>query len=541
MALHKSRNKPKLGKCRRVSPATCSLDVFPLGPDNYGWSMITDFNDRLTYVGTLDDVVERYPWPTHFGLPELRRQLVTDAIYGKKLLINDGYLIANPKLAGELRDVGKSLLGNLLREGDARLFARGGVTNNIAAGIENSAVLGVLTHQEILRSSDWKTIRDNLENLSNNIPKFTVPWPDDKNMGELFSILIARIGAMGAPERASILDLGLFHAFDAIYKQFNEIASRSSYNGARTIWETCCWEYFGKKADPLSIMKLTTIAERNATYADYTNVRKLMNVANEVCHLAYAVGAGHAIQTRCPVGIDNATVAVSTALVTAFPDLVGTEAVGEGSISLRKAEALSRILISIPSNLDFTGDFSFIGRLRGNHDCRTLAQHYLGNLKQLIAADDDEIEPAFVNQCVNARDQYVAKLSEILAPAIEPEWSVRMEKALIDLLKAPIDQLSDVLLYGGNKISVMSIGALVPNSYRTPKIIERLFKANVEGRKSSHQRRIKVALTASINSYELARRLGLYVGPLKPEGIIQIAQQAKPHPDSLRKRSTTGI
>ena len=62
--------------------------------------MFTGFRDQLTYFGTLDDVdIERYPWPTEVDLPTIRQQLITSAIYDKKLLINDGGVVANATLS----------------------------------------------------------------------------------------------------------------------------------------------------------------------------------------------------------------------------------------------------------------------------------------------------------------------------------------------------------------------------------------------------------------------------------------------------------
>jgi hypothetical protein len=493
-----------------------------------GRHMIADFSGRLTFAGTLDGSVERYPWDRSLGLPELRCELITDVIYGKKLLINDGYLAENSALARELRDIGTSLLGNLLREGDARLFARDGLAKNIAEGIEKSASEGVQVHRALLKDPDWPALRNSLEYLSRRVSNFTIPWPEDKNIGELFAILIARVSSMHAAERASIVDPLFFHIFDEVHRKFDAAASRSSYTEARATWEACCWEYFGKKVDPLSIIGNTTVRQRETADHDYANVRKLMNVANEVYHLACAIGAGHAIKTENPQGIDTSTVGVSTALVTAFPDLISAALLTEESMDLLKVAALNRLLIAVPSSLDFKGDYSFIARFRGNDECRIAGQHYLDSLKKFIMSSITETE------CANARAEYDAKLRKIMAPAIEPEWPLRMEKHLIDLLKMPIGFALDVPLHGGGKFLGMVIGELGPKNYNMFKIIERLFTTSVEARVAVALAEPGNVATQSADSYKLVRRLGLYVGPLNPDGITQVAKQAK-----TRKVSTS--
>ena len=52
-----------------------------------------------------------------------------------------------------------------------------------------------------------------------------------------------------------------------------------------------------------------------------------MNVANELYHLAYSVGADASMREELSGGSKKSTVGVATSVITAFPDLVGPEEV----------------------------------------------------------------------------------------------------------------------------------------------------------------------------------------------------------------------
>jgi hypothetical protein len=80
----------------------------------------------------------------------------------------------------------------------------------------------------------------------------------------------------------------------------------------------------------------------------------------------------------------------------------------------------------------------------------------------------------------------------------------------------------------------MVIGELGPKNYNMFKIIERLFTTSVEARVAVALAEPGNVATQSADSYKLVRRLGLYVGPLNPDGITQVAKQAK-----TRKVSTS--
>jgi len=158
-------------------------------------------NDQVTYYGTLDDVVHRYPWgQERFGRPldlhALQSQLVTAAIYDKTVVINDGYLIANQLLVPDLSDTSTSLIGTMIKGRFAYLYARGGEARLIE-GMERTAKdgAGVKTHAAIMLDKErWKLLRHGLSQLEYYARGEIIPWPYDKNMGHVFYLLIVNGG-----------------------------------------------------------------------------------------------------------------------------------------------------------------------------------------------------------------------------------------------------------------------------------------------------------------------------------------------------------
>ena len=51
---------------------------------------------NYTYLGTADDLVQRYPWQIEMNLENFNNMLMRKALLGEKVLINDGYLLNLP-------------------------------------------------------------------------------------------------------------------------------------------------------------------------------------------------------------------------------------------------------------------------------------------------------------------------------------------------------------------------------------------------------------------------------------------------------------
>jgi hypothetical protein len=487
--------------------------------------MLTDFRNRLTYFGTLDDVVYRYPWPAPLDKTSIQQQLITAAIYDKKILINDGYLVANPQLLGDLQDIDRSLVGNLMMTGAARLFAAGGKAD-LAGGIENRAAT-INTHRRLIADkARWRTTRDDLVFLSGQVEKYTVPWPADKNMGEIFYRLMQQVRGLDGNARKSLMTSDQIKDFDGVFKCFDEAVDKPSYESARTVWESQCWIYFqGKEVEPSELTNLATVEKRQAHLKDYDRVRPMMNIACEIYHLAYSMAALHSLKTGTSVAdVELDTVGVATGLLTALPDFLGPETPVSGQSTSDEAEQqermieLNQILIAIPPGLTFMDDFYFVTRLTTNGDCRRARALYLAMLKDFVEGRGD------VDTARRIRDDYARELRQQLKLGVKRNVIEYGVDRLFDLIGIPLDMLTHGALLTLGNIFLLSIGL----DWSRNRLVERLV-----------ERRIDVALgnrgreaTQNAGAVPLARELGLYLGPIKPEGSEHLLEDIKPYPVS---------
>jgi hypothetical protein len=51
---------------------------------------------EYTFIGTLDDMVAKYPWGYSIDLAFLNKTLVRSALFGNKIIFPDGYLMNGP-------------------------------------------------------------------------------------------------------------------------------------------------------------------------------------------------------------------------------------------------------------------------------------------------------------------------------------------------------------------------------------------------------------------------------------------------------------
>jgi hypothetical protein len=488
--------------------------------------MFTSFRNRLTYFGTLDDVVYRYPWPNPLSLQAIQHELVTAAVYDKKILINDGYLIANPQLITELTNSNTSLIGNLLHSGIARIFARGG-SRNLAEGLEGTAK-HIPTHQFLLDDErQWRAIRDSLESLSRQIAGYTVGWPADKNMGELFCHLLERIYSMSNSQRQALMPTSLYADFDKTYEIFVRARDPATFDGARTCWENACWKHATQetigdeelKKLPNKIMALPTVEERKTEYENYPKVRLLMNVANDIYHLSYTLAALHAIQSSPPdphSDIDTSTIGMASSVITSYPDLLDYEIPSKDVVDARILEGLDQLLITIPSDIRFGNNFNFVSTLYGDINCSAAREAYLSAIERFVSG-----RMSF-DDAAKERDCYIKVLAKVMAPWVSRNM---LEKIGPKLVEVSLDTLVKI------PYELVNILFSIGTDYAGSRIVERLVQIRVA--ESLH--RESIYATMSKTSEPLARKLGLYVGPIKRDGAAKTIAKIKPHPASLKK------
>lgn len=471
-------------------------------------------DDQITYYGTLDDVVHRYPWGSErFGRPldlhAIRAQLVTAAIYDKTVVINDGYLIANPLLIPDIEDVSTSLIGTMIKGQAAYLYARGGEANLIE-GMERTAKggAGVTTHAAIMADTDrWPRLKNGLELLERHSRNEVIPWPHDKNMGHVFFLLMESVREKTGLQSATTVPDRLRSDFDAIFKKFKDRLDED-FDQARTVWEEEAWTHFrGSDLDETTLGASRFSVGELREQPEYEDVRAMMNVANEMYHLAQSAGSSRGIELTPAHALQKPgrLIGVATALPDDHEGLLAPRDTGGDS---EVYSMLNQLMLSIPSELMFTGDFSFIEQLRsvsGVQDARDLYLDTLWRFANGVATFDD---------AVSARDGYATRLAEILQGHVVDPWTLRAVEHLGELIiataTAPLTPFAGWLL-GVGKDSLKN------------RLFERVSK-----------RRIEVALNkegirASQERAPMTRDIGLYIGPLEKNGLAAMLARVGPH------------
>ena len=480
--------------------------------------MFSDFQKQITYYGILDDVVDRYPWPNPVDLKSIRSQLITSQIYGKTILINDGYLIANPLLVDDIKNINTSLIGTLLTSGTARLFSRN-ENADLAAGFERTAER-VLNHRKIVENpAVWTPMREQLDYLSGEVRHKAITWPRDKNMGHLFYLLMKRIAGMTTEQRRQVMPAKYDRDFDAIFRQFDDNLDKATYDAARTYWEEYCWRHFaGHDIDPHALGAIRIPQERLKKYPAYNDVRAMMNIANEAYHLAYSAGASHTIRTSNQLGDYN--MGVATALITSFPDLAGSQTTPEAGTDEATMVAMNQLIISMPGHVEFARDFTCVRSIRTEYTVAATGKAYRKALQDFAngAITFDEAH--------KVRNAYVAELSNLMAPHLRVAGSLVGTKNLSDLM---LNVFTDALKFAPVAGWLLSLGV---DHFRT-KIIERMMVARIATAFGEEG----ITATQNANQIPLARKYGFYTGPLETAGVQKLVDQVDAHP-AMKHAST---
>ena len=118
----------------------------------------------LTYVGTLDDVVERFPWQFDADINYFNQLLVRKAILGEKILINDGYLLNNCAARQAILNPSCSPLTSLIEQGFVRILSRNA---DLVSLPEKMADQGVASFNVLKNSAEWPSLKRELRKWQN--------------------------------------------------------------------------------------------------------------------------------------------------------------------------------------------------------------------------------------------------------------------------------------------------------------------------------------------------------------------------------------
>jgi hypothetical protein len=340
-------------------------------------------------------------------------------------------------------------------------------------------------------------------------------------MGQIFYLLMERIAGMTGPGGERIVPVGLRHDFDAIFDLFRKELS-ATFDGARNQWEEVCWRHMaGRDVDPHALGTLRMEADRVRAFPEYARVLPFMNIANEVYHLAYSAGASRSIALGAGSDLGATNVGVATALVTAFPDLAAAETLNEeDGIDRDTLERMNQLLITLPPELEFSGNFDFIYKIRRYTPVLEAADIYLDGL-ELFSRGGITSEEG-----IRRRDDYIDQLAGIMAPRLRYKKRWVAAKGFSDLLLAGA---TNAMPFVASWILGCGIDPL------RNQLIERMLKAKVGG--ALRQEGLRAASEGlgpdGSGPVPLARKLGLYLGPLRQEGMKQLLEQVAPHPAAL--------
>lgn len=143
-----------------------------------------------TYLGLIDDVVGRHPWPGTGPTLPLDAILLQYLLFGGTLIINDGYLAANDACQQALSqpDSLLNLLGarGILRIASTRMPA--------SASIVARAEGGVAGHRQLIARADWPEIAIRIDRLGQEFSPtdIGIPWPR-RDLSRNFAAMTERL------------------------------------------------------------------------------------------------------------------------------------------------------------------------------------------------------------------------------------------------------------------------------------------------------------------------------------------------------------
>jgi hypothetical protein len=182
------------------------------------------------YVGAFDDEIQRYN-KAALDLTTINEILSQAALYGGRLLINDGYLLLYP--AGRLALVARtaSPLLDLIDAGYVRLYSR----NDGHLAEMPLQMQHIKTYEDLVKSPEWIDLKKNLERLEMHIKEKGAfeNWPK-VNVGPGFQRLVN--AAFEGLDRRSFEGHLTPKQADRVLEDFNSILNSAPKLGARQAW-----------------------------------------------------------------------------------------------------------------------------------------------------------------------------------------------------------------------------------------------------------------------------------------------------------------
>jgi hypothetical protein len=461
----------------------------------------------ITYLGSADDVVYRYPWSAGGSDKDsLWHELTHAIIYDQRIALNDGYIVANPLLVALLERLDTSILGNALLLGNAFLFSRG-KPQNLAEGLSKSAEK-ITTLRNIFEAKP--ELSGNLEILQKYVNKWSIPWPD-KNMGEIFySFLKTSLEQADYNNVSSDVVTKVWDKFDA--------SLNTKFDTARQTWENVCWEVVAgidlpkKYPDPL--------CDALKQEPQYDTIRTLMTFANSAYHNGYSSALAHSLIKTPNANLMDREICPLTSFDCPDISIYKKEEVAEFENLEERIKHLGTLLITVDRlKLKDANDFQWTQAFELRSGLKTLRTQYLDALNKYINSGhiNDLLEAKLVT------DDYRNEIAKLLAGRVRSGVEILEDAVkLIDPLciAKSIRFIEKSFEYVGWKMPSNTIGIQPIKKFITHHSLLETLEA--EGLKSNDQG----------NNLTLAKRFGLVNAPLDKIRLNEILKPIKSYEDT---------
>ncbi len=249
--------------------------------------------NSYTYLGTADDVVERYPWDVDIDLKYFNNMLIRKALLGEKIIINDGYLLNLKAARYALLNPDKSPLKALIEANFVRILSR---DQSLVKMPDHMAKQGVDSFKNLVRSNEWTSLKSMLTSWEPKLHQGEnfLNWPK-KHISHGFDQMIMRL------HQQPVENLGFTHVTqDELSQVFDAYIAKNTVDkeATRTRWEHAVLETVGNNDNGRQ------------------KVNELMNVACEAYHFNFGV----CLSNFAP--LENSSILVETRYSHAFDELM---------------------------------------------------------------------------------------------------------------------------------------------------------------------------------------------------------------------------
>ncbi|QBG34350.1 hypothetical protein [Litorilituus sediminis] len=270
---------------------------------------------NYTYLGTADDLVQRYPWQIEMNLENFNNMLIRKALLGERVLINDGYLLNLPAARLALLKPECSPLKALIEANFVRILSR---NNDLVSMPSNMAKQGVTSFANLGNNSEWQALSAMLKKWQpklQHIDNF-IAWPK-KHISHGFDTIMMRL------YQKSPQQLGLLHtSHDELLRVFDNYQQQNMHDkeATRTRWENA------------------VISELANSKHDKEKINELIGLACEGYHYNFGICLSNFS------ALEKANIIVETRYSQAFDDFM--------EINATQQECLAEMpVLDIPKNL----------------------------------------------------------------------------------------------------------------------------------------------------------------------------------------------